>query len=81
MGKGTIVDVHGKFMKSLQRRMRRTCGIKDDSLQVTYSTHGSNITVMVIAKDGSMAGMKIFASLEEFIWALVVKETKNVQVQ
>lgn len=75
------MDVHGKFMKSLQKRMRRACGVKNDNLSVTYTTYKQNITVMVLDKDGSIAGMKIFNSLEEFIWALVVKEKKNVQVQ
>lgn len=74
------MDVHGKFMKSLQKRMRRTCQITDDSLAVTYSAYGPVITVMVIAKDGSMAAMRIFGSLEEFIWALVIKEKKNGHV-
>lgn len=71
------MDVHGKFMKSLKKRMRRICGIADDKLAVTYSSYNSTITVMVIAKDGSMAAMRTFSSLEEFIWALVVKETKE----
>lgn len=71
------MDVHGKFMKSLKKRMRRICGIADDRLEVTYSSYNSTVTVMVIAKDGSMAAMKTFNSLEEFIWALVVKETKE----
>ena len=69
---------HKKFMKLLQKRMRRALGVKDDSLAITYYMGALGIVVMVHAKNGELAAIKTFDSLEAFIWALVLKEEKEV---
>lgn len=68
------MEVHAKFMKLLQKRMRRACGIKDDSLAVEYYMQNAVIVIIVRAKNHEMAAMKKFNSLEAFIWALVTDE-------
>ncbi len=72
------METHKKFMRLLQKRMRRVCGVTDDSLAVEYYMQNSIIVVIVRAKNHEMAAMKQFTSLEAFIWALVIKEEKEV---
>ncbi len=71
---------HKKFMKLLQKRMRRAVDVKDDTLAVTYYMNARGIIVMVHAKNGELAGVKTFDSLEAFVWALVLKEEKKEEV-
>lgn len=71
---------HKKFMKLLQKRMRRAVGVYDDSLAVTYYMNSYGIVVMVHTKNAELAGIKTFDSLEAFIWALVLKEEKKEEV-
>lgn len=68
---------HNKFMKLLQKRMRRACGIKDDSLAVEYYMTNAIIVVIVRAKNHEMAAMRQYTSLEAFIWALILDEEKE----
>lgn len=71
---------HKKFMKLLQKRMRRALGVKDDTLAVTYYMNSHGIVVMVHAKNGELTSFKTFDSLEAFIWALVLKDEKKEEV-
>lgn len=68
---------HKKFMKLLQKRMRRAVGVKDDSLMVTYYMNSQGIVIMVHAKNAEIEKFKVFPSLEAFIWALVLDEEKE----
>ncbi len=67
-----MLKINKKFMKLLQKRMRRACDVVDDTLQVTYYMAGSVITVMVIHPQTGLMGLRTFDSLEAFIWALVL---------
>lgn len=69
-----MTKINKKFMKLLQKRMRRACNVTDDSLQVTYYMRGSVITIVVIHPQQGLTGLRTFDSLEAFIWALILDD-------